>query len=246
MTRIKDFKEPLVATLTSASQSVEQLKREMAGFTANAGKIREQIAELRARTVEVVPGQACMLCGRPLVSREFYVFATGNGYHRDCLAAEVRRTMGPTSRASLDKLLEEIIACRKRVEEEKSVNEAKRRSAIDAGADLDSFRESSVEAVKMAELCEKLDSLVAAEDPLTGELMIEAVGRPLEPFRIGPPSEWKKMARAFRKGEAGSADDAASGAAARLFSGRRKAKGEDPASKDMDIDEFFETLDWTV
>jgi hypothetical protein len=239
MTLIKDFKEPLVAALTGSAQSVEELKEDMEVFTRNARATQEKINKLRARVRDVVPGQPCMLCGRSLLSREFYLFATSNGYHRDCLAAEVRRTMGPTSRASFDKLLTDIVECRGRVEAERLSNEAKRRAAIDSGADLDSFRESSVEAARMTELCEKLDDIVAAEDPLTGELMIESVGRPLEPFRLGPPNEWKSMARATHKTET-AVDD---GAAARLFSGRRKAKD---AGTDLDVDQFFETLDWTV
>ncbi|KAA0146038.1 hypothetical protein FNF31_07879 [Cafeteria roenbergensis] len=265
-TLISAFKKELVAELKRSSADVDRLKADMDAFTRLAEQIRAQTTALRSRTVEVRPGQACLLCGSAVAAREFYVFATGNAFHRDCLVAEVRRGMGPVARASFDKLLGDIVSARAEADAEAArAAQERRKAAMDgdrAGQDASlGIQRAGAAARHLAQLVERLDAIVAAEDPLTGEAMISSVAKPLDAYRIGGPSLWASLARTHADAAAGKSATttgggvgAAAAAASRLFRGA--TRGADASSMaamskrttgdEFDLDGYFEGLDWAV
>jgi hypothetical protein len=99
-------------------------------------------------------------------------------------------------------------------------------------------------------LKEYVDSRVAAQDPLTGSSMIDAVSRPLDPYCVGGPSFWAELAARHARKQAdasASRGGGASSAAAALFRGRRAAADKPEAAKEeFDLDAYFDDLDWAV
>lgn len=249
--RIQEFKDQLVKELKTSAAESAQLKRDMDAFSKSAQRIRQQTEALRNRTVELRPGQPCMLCGQAVTAREFYVFATRNAYHRDCLVAEVRRGMSTQSRAAFDAVLIELIECRAKVmaEAEKERRRAAERGEAAAG-DGGARARLSVAARRLQQLKDYIDCRVAAQDPLTGSAMIDSVSRPLDAYCLGGPSFWAELAARHSRQQAEASaprGGGATSAAAALFRGRRVREDKPHTLKEeFDLEAFFDGLDWSV
>lgn len=103
--RIDHFKEAICESLKKYNQDIETLKQDMNAATMSALHIRSDISELRNKYVVVAGDDACELCSYPLMSRAFYKFPCGHGFHSDCLGTEVIKHLKPGPKRQLERVL---------------------------------------------------------------------------------------------------------------------------------------------
>jgi vacuolar protein sorting-associated protein 18 len=82
---IDDFKEEIAHALEGYSEHIDVLKNEMDDATHTAESIKQDIAALKNRFVNVDAGEQCSVCSHLLLTRQFYVFPCQHTFHADCL-----------------------------------------------------------------------------------------------------------------------------------------------------------------
>ena len=82
---IDDFKDEICEALEEYSHQVDRLKVQMDDSARSAQLIQISIADLSKRYAVIQAGEACSICGYPLLTRQFYVFPCRHAFHADCL-----------------------------------------------------------------------------------------------------------------------------------------------------------------
>jgi hypothetical protein len=181
-TAIGDFKEEVKKAVDSCQRGIRDLQNKMADLSNAADQTRADARRLRERHVKVAPGAVCMFCGAALVSRPFYLFPTGFGYHCVCLITEVYRSMSRSDRFKVDSALEELAASEHEVARLRALVT---RSAADRSGDKAALAKLEEELAATLDAAfedeararHELDMLVAKEDPLCGEYIIEKIDK---------------------------------------------------------------------
>lgn len=96
--RIDDFREAVCASLEEYNTQIAGLRAEMADVTHSADAIREDIAQLSTRQLDLPRDAACARCSAPLSAAPqapggaplagvppFYIFPCGHGFEAGCL-----------------------------------------------------------------------------------------------------------------------------------------------------------------
>lgn len=90
---IDDFKEEICRSLVGYNQRIEELRTSIKNATEATKIVREELAQLKDKSVSLNSSQKCGLCSALLATRQFYLFPCQHAFHTDCLLQEsVRRT----------------------------------------------------------------------------------------------------------------------------------------------------------
>lgn len=89
--KIIHFREEVVESLNQYNTKINQLGLEMQESASTAQKLKMQIQDQQAKQVKgsiysiIEPGEACQLCGKLLVEKNFILFPNcHHGFHKDC------------------------------------------------------------------------------------------------------------------------------------------------------------------
>eukprot|EP01126_Amoeba_proteus_P054890 TRINITY_DN6774_c1_g1_i1.p1 TRINITY_DN6774_c1_g1~~TRINITY_DN6774_c1_g1_i1.p1 ORF type:complete len:516 (-),score=121.32 TRINITY_DN6774_c1_g1_i1:353-1732(-) len=105
---IDDFKEEICASIKEYNRHLDELQQEMIEATESAELVKEDIKMIRDNYTIINAGQACKLCGYPLLTRPCYVFPCHHGFHSLCLEDEMKQHLNPTQLQLLTQLKEKI------------------------------------------------------------------------------------------------------------------------------------------
>lgn len=177
-TKIDEVKGAIEASLARSTQTIEGLRDGMKVLTGNADKIGEAIRELRARYAVVSSDQRCVLSGVPVLGSPMYVFPTGNVYRADALAQFVVPHLPAKTRKQLHGLQGSISQTQARLSSARAAMERR-----GAGAAVEADEEPAAKrverlAAELQGMQAELDELVAGDDPLCGELVIDTIDTP--------------------------------------------------------------------
>lgn len=133
--KIIHFREEIVESLNLYNTKINQLGLEMQESASTAQKLKTQIQEQQAKQVKgsiytiIEPGEACQLCGKLLVEKNFILFPNcHHGFHKDCtirfylqlkgdyrfkkMFQSFKQTSSLADKAELDRLLQsECLLC---------------------------------------------------------------------------------------------------------------------------------------
>ena len=84
-TRVDVLKEELCKSLEGYDKQIKELKEELLVNSQNAEILREKNRRAKNKFITVHPSQTCELCYNELLSKAFFIFHCGHGFHRDCL-----------------------------------------------------------------------------------------------------------------------------------------------------------------
>ncbi|KAJ1976423.1 tethering complex subunit [Dimargaris xerosporica] len=184
-TQIDDFKEEICAALEDYDRYINDLRTEMDEATRNAKAIQHDIRHLRNRFVLVEAGETCGICEAPLLARQFYAFPCQHIFHADCLVRKVTNHMLPRRRqrvAELQRQITQLLVSKPSVTGRRSPTMAHIAPvAALSGSASEPSRPASAPQThthRLGQLKSELDSLVAGECILCGEMMIKTVDRP--------------------------------------------------------------------
>ena len=82
---IDDFKEELCDALEEYNVYIDGLKTDLDEATKASESIRQDIRDLKNRYVVVPVTEACQICYRALMTRQFFSFPCHHSFHADCL-----------------------------------------------------------------------------------------------------------------------------------------------------------------
>jgi hypothetical protein len=105
---IDNFKEEICTALEDYSIQVDRLKHQMDDSARSSTSIRLQISELAHRYAVISAGEACSICGYPLLTRQFYVFPCRHAFHADCLVTKLKEEGGQTLRRRIAEVQGEL------------------------------------------------------------------------------------------------------------------------------------------
>ncbi len=151
---IGSFKEEICKSLEDHKTRIEGLRAEMEEYTESAEAIQAEIKSLGERTLIMSVAQQCEVCYQLAVSQEFYVFPCGHAFHSECLFRALRPYLSPEQAKRIAGLLDQL----------------RRNDKVP-----DDVRSTRYKARLQVEL----DSLLAADCLLCGEVMIGNIDKPL-------------------------------------------------------------------
>lgn len=105
---IDDFKDEICAALEEYSHEVDRLKQEMDDSARSSESIKTSIAELGRRYAVIQAGEACSICGYPLLTRQFYVFPCRHAFHADCLVTKLKKEGNTTVKRQISEIQREL------------------------------------------------------------------------------------------------------------------------------------------
>lgn len=133
----------------------------MEEYTISTAEIEKKINELKGRYMYVASNQTCELCGRLVLSQQFYIFPCSHAFHNDCLARHVLPHLTPTQRRAVNDLQEQLSA-----ESMAGLN------GVAVG--VNKRKSTQLEAIQT-----EIDGYLAAECPFCGDIMISSINQPL-------------------------------------------------------------------
>jgi vacuolar protein sorting-associated protein 18 len=208
LTLIDDFKDEVTEALKQSDAAISKRNQDMCEYKDAAERVRGDIRALRNRAGVVRLNQKCELCGNPVLSQFFYLFACSHAFHCACLLSEAARHLNSLQRGRLDRQLGVLARINGTLSLLDTSDGGKSGSGGRGGrAALD--RSSIAEQLGVAEgaalpvstadlrtalqsrredIQAEIDSLVASECLYCGEAMISSVS---EPFGVeaGPPTQ---------------------------------------------------------
>ncbi len=159
---VASFKEEICKSLEDHKISIEGLRGEMEEYTESADAIQAEIKSLSERTLTMSNTQPCEGCYKFAISQEFYLFPCGHAFHSECLFRALRPYLLPEQVKRITELLDQQLG-----QENLSSDEVE-----DVTENVEATR------LKLS-LQMELDSLIAADCPLCGEVMIDSIDKPL-------------------------------------------------------------------
>lgn len=135
------------------SERISDLKIEMDEATTSVETLRQAITDLRQTGLEVPPEMHCSSCDKKVTTRQFYLFPCAHAFHADCLVSKVLKMSSP-------RIIRRIMDTQKRM----TVKLESSGGVLSKGIE---------------EIRAELDTLVATDCALCGDLMINTVDVPL-------------------------------------------------------------------
>eukprot|EP01084_Bolivina_argentea_P159467 277728_1 len=158
---VASFKEEICKSLEDHKTRIEGLRAEMEEYTESVDAIQAEIKSLRERTLKISNIQPCEECYERAVSQECYVFPCGHAFHSECLFRALRPYLSLEQVKRVTELLDQL-----------------GRKNLSSGEVQDVTDNARATRFKSS-LQMELDSLLAADCPLCGEVMIGSIDKPL-------------------------------------------------------------------
>mmetsp|Transcript_13496 Transcript_13496/g.49091 ORF Transcript_13496/g.49091 Transcript_13496/m.49091 type:complete len:1124 (+) Transcript_13496:172-3543(+) len=183
---IDDFKDAICETVESYNERIRELKENMEEDTTRAEQIRKQQAGLRRRSILVERDTRCSRCNLPILTAStaetfgrspLYVFPQGTAFHRNCLLLEAAPALHQTQLQVACDLVRRIDS-RCGAWSSNAVTEGELQQLLSMSKPLMASLAAAHEALSIDELQEKLDDIIAKDNPHCGEAMIKLIDKP--------------------------------------------------------------------
>ena len=180
--RIGELKDEINRSLTSYNAQIDALQADMSASTQQAADIREQLLQLKQRSIHINTSRKCDRCALPALSQPFLLFPCTHTLHAECAKAEWRAYWDkhPQSRkhALADRSARERERARERQQQRTRLQAAAGGQAVsqpppaaNGGTEWSALSKAQKEDAVLAEL-------IASECCLCGSLMIDSVQLP--------------------------------------------------------------------
>eukprot|EP01138_Halocafeteria_seosinensis_P015643 gb/GECG01015964.1/.p1 GENE.gb/GECG01015964.1/~~gb/GECG01015964.1/.p1 ORF type:complete len:1144 (+),score=132.33 gb/GECG01015964.1/:1-3432(+) len=211
-TVIDHFKENIIDALKRCGNKIETLRNKMKSSSQSAKVIQDDIYALSYRYGVVHGNQICPLSGKRVVEGPFYMFPSGNTYREEALCEFVRLCITSLNgslpfimcstqmlRWFQDKKLQEIIVyLRDKVHQQREYLDRQnsttgRVASVGNKMEKGDSGAASRLQTQVKRLQEKLDMIVANDDPLCGEPMIQSIDKPFgkAPGEVDRFADWE-------------------------------------------------------
>jgi len=182
-THIDEFKDEICTSLEDYNRHIHDLIYEMDDATKSADLIRLDIKDLRYKYAYINNNQLCALCDYPLLTREFYVFPCGHGFHSDCLTKDVLKQIDSVRKQRLFDLLSQLQSSGSTPNPSitSSVSGKKKQIAstpVMETNELFSSQNDPMMITSQEKLKDEVDDIVASECIYCGEFMIKSIAEP--------------------------------------------------------------------
>ncbi|CAJ1422071.1 unnamed protein product [Effrenium voratum] len=157
---IDAFKAEICECLDTYEGQIVTLRREMEDHRSALQAFKEDLKQAEERCITVARDQSCELCGLAALKERFYAFACSHCCHEACLRALVLPSLPAERRQRLLKLE----AARLQHQAAASFGQPKEKAQNQQQA--------------LAEVEDELDSILAEDCPLCGQLMIDCIMKP--------------------------------------------------------------------
>jgi hypothetical protein len=101
---IDDFKDAIKDSLASYTCRIDTLKDDIEQAAKSAESIRNEIHQIRSKSISINSSERCLICHYPLLTRSFYVFPCAHKFHSDCLYHAITPYLLPSKRKMIDEL----------------------------------------------------------------------------------------------------------------------------------------------
>ncbi|KAJ1956238.1 tethering complex subunit [Linderina pennispora] len=179
-TRVDDFKEDICTALEDYETQIQDLRSEMDESTRTAENMQRNMQGLKHRFAILNAEEACQLCDQPLWLRQFYAFPCQHACHADCLTRKIVSTCNRVQRRRIHEL------------QSQSVEIMKQRRQLRLAPLTGKQTGESDEALEAQgrRVRKQLDTLVAGECVLCGEVMIKSVAEPFVTSDLAADESW--------------------------------------------------------
>ncbi|GMI44249.1 hypothetical protein TrCOL_g1423 [Triparma columacea] len=180
---IDTFKGEIVAALTVYSEKISSYKDSIAECDLACDDYREEIEAAKGRKVEVERNFRCAISGRDIMvggervdkGDHYYAFPSGFKVYDSELRRVVIEVLEEGEREELEVLMKEIEDVSRAVKEEDGRGGL---GGLGLGGGVEGAKTANEE--RLEELKRRYDGIVARECPLTGDIMIDSIGKPIE------------------------------------------------------------------
>eukprot|EP00595_Chromulina_sp_UTEXLB2642_P003347 CAMPEP_0196765756 /NCGR_PEP_ID=MMETSP1095-20130614/11823_1 /TAXON_ID=96789 ORGANISM="Chromulina nebulosa, Strain UTEXLB2642" /NCGR_SAMPLE_ID=MMETSP1095 /ASSEMBLY_ACC=CAM_ASM_000446 /LENGTH=508 /DNA_ID=CAMNT_0042124375 /DNA_START=1550 /DNA_END=3072 /DNA_ORIENTATION=- len=150
------FKDEICKSLEQSGAKIDNLKHEMTELSESAENITQELEGMKKRGYNASTYQRCDFCYDALFNKQFYLFPCTHAFHSDCLSKRVTKFLDSSQVANL-----------------KSIEDQLKQLTL-RGKDTDK------KAASLQEYLQKeIDGYIAADCPLCGFQMIQALVTPL-------------------------------------------------------------------
>lgn len=150
------FRDDMCTLLEKSSDSIKQMKEEMAQLSQVADSISTELSSIKDRGLVMENNQNCFYCKRSAFAAQFYLFPCGHAFHTDCVMENMEKHLDP----------QQLVAAHQLQAALRDIGES-------------STYEGQRLQMQRGLLREELDGYIAAECPLCGDLMVKSVAEPL-------------------------------------------------------------------
>jgi vacuolar protein sorting-associated protein 18 len=105
---IEDFKDEICFALEEYSHQVDRLKQQMDDSARSSQSIQMGISGLSCRYAVIQAGESCLICGYPLLTRQFYIFPCRHTFHADCLVTKLKEEASPMLKRRINEVQGEL------------------------------------------------------------------------------------------------------------------------------------------
>jgi len=105
---IDDFKDGICSALEEYSHEIDRLKLAMDESARSSQSIQASISDLSHRYAVIQAGEACSICGYPLLTRQFYIFPCRHAFHADCLVNKLKEEGSLTFKRRINEVQGEL------------------------------------------------------------------------------------------------------------------------------------------
>eukprot|EP00752_Nemacystus_decipiens_P004533 g4139.t2 len=181
---IDSFKREICVSLEEYNGKIEGLRKEMEDYTLSSEAVQAEIAELKQRSIYVSSNQTCELCGKNILSTQFYVFPCGHAFHSECLLDNIRPHLSAEQQSAVASLVAMIEEGGGGGEGGEAPAGAAAAAVAAGGKGPAAAAGGVVDGSKRAQhylrsLQTELDGYIAAECVLCGDMMVQSVDKPL-------------------------------------------------------------------
>lgn len=171
-TEIDEVKAAIEASLQRSTRAIETLRDKMKTLTLGADKIGQEIRALRSRYAIVAADQRCALSGALVLGKPMFVFSTGNVYNADALTQFVVPHLPYQQQARVSELQSSIKTTERALDDARATDAASQEQ--DGSAEPTGKRVERL-AATLQVLQAEFDEIIAADDPLCGDVVISTL-----------------------------------------------------------------------
>ncbi len=168
-TEIDEVKAAIEDSLQRSTRAIETLRDKMKTLTLGADKIGQEIRALRSRYAIVNADQRCALSGVPVLGRPMFVFSTGNVYNADALTQFVVPHLPFQQQATVSELQSSIKQTERALD---AARAAASQPSEEEGQEEPAGKRVERLAATLQALQAEFDEIIAADDPLCGDVII--------------------------------------------------------------------------
>lgn len=193
-TDIDLFREDMCSSLEQSSADISRLRSEIAELEEATESINREIKAVQDRGYSMQSNQRCYYCNTLVLSSPFYLYPCSHAFHADCVMERLDTFLSASEIGEVRRIRTQIQELDQIIQNNPSATTSNNTNNISNSADNGSNSTSTGSSTgtssgtgtstiaadqQREQLYDELDTYIACECPLCGDLMIESVAKPL-------------------------------------------------------------------